>query len=74
MRSHVSLVGLAFAASSVFMPVMTSAQDKTISAAGAREFSISCAVCHGKEARGNGPLAKLLTVKTPDLTKLSKNN
>lgn len=34
-----------------------------------------CAACHGKEARGDGPLASGLSRKPPDLTTLaSKNN
>lgn len=30
-----------------------------------------CVSCHGKEARGDGPLAKDLTVPVPDLTTLA---
>jgi mono/diheme cytochrome c family protein len=33
-----------------------------------------CAVCHGKDARGNGPMAKELKTKVPDLTKIAKQN
>jgi hypothetical protein len=35
---------------------------------------MSCAVCHGKDAHGDGPLAKLLTIKPADLTKLTIRN
>jgi mono/diheme cytochrome c family protein len=41
---------------------------------GADEFRNSCAVCHGDDGRGGGPLAKVLTVKPADLTQLSKRN
>jgi mono/diheme cytochrome c family protein len=41
---------------------------------GANEYRNSCAVCHGEDARGDGPLAKVLTVKPADLTQLSKRN
>ena len=34
----------------------------------------SCAVCHGEDARGDGPLARVLTVKPANLTELSKRN
>jgi mono/diheme cytochrome c family protein len=35
---------------------------------GAHLYQQSCAACHGADARGNGPVAPLLTVKVPDLT------
>ena len=33
-----------------------------------------CAVCHGKEGKGNGPAAEALKVQPPDLTTLAKKN
>jgi mono/diheme cytochrome c family protein len=33
-----------------------------------------CATCHGSEAKGNGPLASLLKVRPPDLTKLAQRH
>lgn len=33
-----------------------------------------CAECHGKEATGNGPLAEMLAITPPDLTRLSRHN
>jgi mono/diheme cytochrome c family protein len=41
---------------------------------GAEEFHNSCAVCHGEDGRGDGPLAKVLTVKPADLTQIAKRN
>lgn len=41
---------------------------------GKNEFMIACAGCHGETAKGDGPLAGLLNVHTPDLTKLKANN
>ena len=41
---------------------------------GSDEYRISCLSCHGVGGRGDGPLAKFLTVKPTDLTALSKNN
>lgn len=41
---------------------------------GADEYRISCQVCHGEKGRGDGPMAKVLTVKPSDLTQISKNN
>lgn len=48
-----------------------SAQDL---AAGAEEYRISCAVCHGKSGKGNGPMASRLDRKPADLTLLEQNN
>ena len=39
--------------------------------AGARLFRGSCAACHGEGAQGNGPVAPLLTVPVPDLTRIA---
>ena len=33
-----------------------------------------CAVCHGKNGRGNGPAAEALKIAPPDLTGLAKQN
>ncbi|MDU8942140.1 c-type cytochrome [Ovoidimarina sediminis] len=34
-------------------------------------FQEHCAVCHGRDARGDGPMAQVLTLVPPDLTGLS---
>ena len=47
------------------------AEDK---AAGAYEFMVACAGCHGESGMGNGPLAEVLTIETPKLTGLSAAN
>ena len=39
---------------------------------GREEYMIACAGCHGESARGDGPLAGLLNIDTPDLTSLSE--
>ena len=41
---------------------------------GAAGFNAHCAGCHGAEARGDGPMAALLTVRPADLTGLSARN
>jgi len=38
------------------------------------QFIDNCSLCHGEDAKGNGVFAELLTVDTPDLTKLKKEN
>lgn len=39
---------------------------------GKEEYRESCAACHGLDGRGDGPVAKYLNIKTPDLTQLSR--
>ena len=39
--------------------------------AGRNEFMIACAGCHGETAKGDGPLAGLLNIDTPDLTTIA---
>lgn len=53
-------------------------QDETLNsnlaAKGERSFKTYCGACHGKTAKGDGPLAKDLKVTPADLTKLSEKN
>jgi mono/diheme cytochrome c family protein len=39
---------------------------------GARLFAEHCAVCHGAGLRGDGPMAEILLVPPPDLTRISE--
>jgi mono/diheme cytochrome c family protein len=71
MRPHLLLGGALLAVAVIGGPAAAFAQHGTI---GAIEYRMSCAVCHGEDARGDGPLAHLLSVKPTDLTKLSKRN
>jgi len=50
----------------------TSTQKTT--APGAILFNQYCAVCHGKDAKGNGPAAAALKVPPPDLTTLARRH
>ena len=43
-------------------------------AMGQVEYIDSCSLCHGTEAKGDGIFASMLTLETPDLTQLKKNN
>ena len=56
-------------AASLGWPV--SAQDAAI---GAAQYTTDCAVCHGTTGKGDGVMAKILTVKPANLTILAKNN
>jgi len=37
-------------------------------------FKTYCASCHGKEARGDGPLSRNLRISPADLTRIAKRN
>lgn len=41
---------------------------------GKTEYTNSCAVCHGPEGKGDGPLGDELVKRPADLTRLSKDN
>jgi mono/diheme cytochrome c family protein len=49
---------------------MASAQDVNI-LDGREVYRTYCWQCHGQDATGNGPMAEMLAIETPDLTKLS---
>lgn len=42
--------------------------------AGKNEYMIACAGCHGESGMGDGPMAGLLNIGTPDLTSMTANN
>ena len=50
------------------------AADDDVAAAGKERFMDYCAVCHGADATGGGPVANVLKQVPTDLTQLAKNN
>jgi mono/diheme cytochrome c family protein len=56
------------------MPGAGMAQQEEVAKAGQPSYEQYCAVCHGLDGKGNGEMAKVLTVKPADLTQLSKKN
>jgi mono/diheme cytochrome c family protein len=42
--------------------------------AGKLDYQATCASCHGKTGKGDGPLVPDLKTQPPDLTMLAKNN
>lgn len=65
------MAGIAVALTLFLASSAAHAEDDTI---GSDEYRISCMSCHGVGGRGDGTLAKFLTVKPTDLTSLAKNN
>jgi len=54
-----------------FSIVMKTPIPRTSAASGQEMFNTYCAVCHGKDANGDGPAAGALKVPPPNLTTLS---
>jgi len=67
-----SVAGWALACTAVMTPLAAAAQAKVD--IGKREFESNCAVCHGKDGKGNGPYAEQLKRSLPDLTTMAKRN
>lgn len=67
--TRLGATAIAFAA--LLCGVPATAQDAMIEA-GRVEYLSACAGCHGQDARGNGPMADLMRIETPDLTQLSE--
>jgi mono/diheme cytochrome c family protein len=57
MRPHLLLAGALLTLPFIGVPAASPQQPAPV---GADEFRIFCAICHGKDARGDGPLAKIL--------------
>jgi mono/diheme cytochrome c family protein len=74
-RAAVSMLMVAgLTLSAVAAGAQVSEPDSVMAVDGGRLFKTYCASCHGKEAKGDGALAKDLKVKPADLTRLSANN
>src|SRR5574341_1039867 len=74
-RKHpLVLISVTVAAVLWLTPAPGRAQQEEVAKAGRPIYEQYCAVCHGREGKGDGGAANLLTVKPADLTQLSKNN
>ena len=64
-----------FAASAQAQPQVEKKPIKPVAASDAAGmFQNYCAVCHGKEGKGNGPAASALTKAPADLTRIAARN
>lgn len=71
MHSFVRTLTLAALCSSL-LPLTASAQTPTVG--GSATFGLYCATCHGPSARGDGPMAAVLTKRPADLTRIAQRN
>jgi mono/diheme cytochrome c family protein len=58
----------------VLVPVTSFSEEMNVAnvAAGKSEFVVACASCHGESGKGNGDLANILEIETPNLTTITK--
>jgi mono/diheme cytochrome c family protein len=56
------------------LPPSASAQTTTGAELGRHEFETNCAICHGIDARGGGPMRPFLARVPADLTSLARRN
>ena len=73
-RSRQSAIALAVLAATLAAPRLAAAQTKEILELGREEYRWNCEVCHGKEGKGDGTMAPVLTMRPADLTKLAQRN
>jgi mono/diheme cytochrome c family protein len=66
MKSALIVVSLA----SLAIQAASAADD--VGKSGKQLYEQYCASCHGASGRGDGPVAKALTIETPDLTRLAQ--
>jgi hypothetical protein len=50
------------------------AQESEVIAGGEIEYQMHCAVCHGRDARGDGIMTHYLTLHPSDLTRIANRN
>jgi mono/diheme cytochrome c family protein len=72
-RRVACLVPLAVVLSTAFALAQEPEQQQQL-VAGSSVYKTYCAVCHGPDAKGDGPLASSLRMRPPDLTLLAKKN
>jgi len=67
---RLALATLAFA----LLPFSGPAFAQTSSPSGSSTFGLYCASCHGSSAKGDGPMASVLSKRPADLTQIAKRN
>jgi mono/diheme cytochrome c family protein len=72
MKSQRQLMFASIVAAAAFAQTAAKAEDMKFSIP--YEYQVSCQVCHGVAATGDGPMASELKTKPADLTTLAKRN
>jgi len=62
---------LGIAAAGLTLGNSTHADERDPLAAARQRFLLDCATCHGVDATGNGPVAGVLKIMPPDLTRIA---
>lgn len=73
-RSHSSALALALVSIPIGFGTAAQSQTKEILELGRQEYRWNCEVCHGKEGKGDGTMASVLTKPPADLTKLAQKH
>jgi mono/diheme cytochrome c family protein len=66
-----TLTTLAVLATGLIVGSCASQRASQEAASGAALYQTSCAGCHAADARGNGPIAPVIGVRPPDLTRIA---
>jgi mono/diheme cytochrome c family protein len=65
---------IASAAAAAILAAVPSAAQQAGPSAGAQEYAVACAVCHGESGMGAGPMTQYLNIEVPGLTRLAAAN
>lgn len=65
-------LGTAVAGAAIFAAAGVSAQASAFADVGRLEYEANCAACHGPDAKGDGPVAEVLTTQPSDLTTITE--
>lgn len=73
-RAPVLALAMVSAVLATSLPCNASAQTVTGAELGRHEYETNCAICHGIDARGGGPMRPFLARVPADLTSLARRN
>ncbi|WP_254813690.1 cytochrome c [Rhodovulum sp. ES.010] len=73
-RTHLTLAGLCLCLAPAVAPAQSSDMAARAAAieAGKQEYMLACAGCHEDSGKWDGPIAAMLEIETPDLTRISE--
>ncbi|WP_416881302.1 c-type cytochrome [Marivita sp.] len=69
-----TLISLTFGACAVGLIAACTPDEMPVPSDGRALFMENCAVCHGADAKGNGPMARAMAKAPPDLTLIALRN